>query len=102
MLLSRGASPGLDLKSPLFIAVGECRADLAEPLLDAGADPNVASVRTGRTPLHEAAEGGQARLVRMLLRFRADAAAADAEGKRPIDLARENGKEDIVEILQHA
>ena len=68
-------------------------------LLERGASV-VARQDDGRTPLHLAAErNSRTTVVGLLLQKGADPGALDALGKRPIDYARENDKERIVELL---
>jgi tetratricopeptide (TPR) repeat protein len=67
-------------------------------LLDAGADPSAAA-EGGVTPLHAAAETGDAAVVAALLAGGADPAVADGEGARPLEAAAQGGFEGAVGAL---
>ncbi|XP_034043987.1 cyclin-dependent kinase 4 inhibitor B [Thalassophryne amazonica] len=69
-------------------------------LLESGADPNVADRSTGTTPLHDAARTGFVDTVRLLVQFGADPQATDNHHHRPVDLAREHGRVEVVDFLQ--
>jgi uncharacterized protein len=90
---------------PLHSAVAQSNPDtafaLAHDLLAAGASPNVGQ-QGDNTPLHEAAFRGHEELVRLLLEYGADPTVPNAEGKRPVDLAREAGKHDVLTLLNTA
>lgn len=73
---------------------------VAQVLLKHGADPNVVDKSTGTTPLHDAARTGFLDTVRLLVLFQADPQARDNNNCRPIDLARDNGHEDVVAFLE--
>lgn len=73
---------------------------VATVLLKHGADPNVADRSTGATPLHDAARTGFVETVRLLAEYRADPQARDNTNCRPIDLARANGRKDVVTFLE--
>ncbi|MBN3306150.1 CDN2D inhibitor, partial [Amia calva] len=72
---------------------------VAKLLLSYGADPNVAD-GTGATPLHDAARGGFLDTVETLVQHDANVHARDTSGRRAIDLALENGHEDVVAFLE--
>jgi len=87
-------------ETPLHEAVGSDNAEITKVLLDAGADPN-AKNRGGRAPLYEAARFGRPSVIPLLL-----AAGADpnmkSDGTTPIAAAREEGKKDIMAMLESA
>ena len=58
-------------------------------LIDAGADVHARDER-GETPLHDAAQSGEAEGVEMLLDAGADAKARNYDGVFPVDLAKSN------------
>jgi cytohesin len=64
-------------------------------------DPSVVNIFEGRgTPLHESARAGNARFVEALLRAGADPSIRDADGKTPLDYAREVKCDAAMDILQ--
>lgn len=73
-------------------------AETIRLLLEQGADPNKAE-NGGNTPLMAAARYGSAQIVQDLLHGGADRSIENKQGKRACDIARKNGKEDIVRIL---
>ncbi|MBK8976150.1 MAG: ankyrin repeat domain-containing protein [Planctomycetes bacterium] len=86
------------LVRPLHSAIAAGSFRVARQLLDAGADPN-ASQRGGWTPLHGAAKRGDLELVDLLVKRGADVATTAEDGRRAIDLAREQGHAHVVEHL---
>ncbi|AFA40162.1 Ankyrin repeat protein [Pyrobaculum oguniense TE7] len=77
---------GIDVpyETPLHTASRFCRPEIAELLLQYGADPN-ARDRDGFTPLHIATIHKCASVVELLLRHGADPHAVDGNNKRPYD-----------------
>jgi ankyrin repeat protein len=67
-------------------------------LLDRGASPNIPDAR-GWTAVHQAASRGNERMMQALLKAGADLAIKDAEGRRPVDVARAMKKPRIVQLL---
>jgi ankyrin repeat protein len=64
-------------------------------------DPTLAQVMDGSTsPLHEAARGGHAEIVKMLLDAGADAAVRDGSGKTPYEISLERGQAVVAELLK--
>lgn len=53
-----------------------------------------------RTPLHMVAAQGDIKIVQLLLKANADVEARDKFGKTPLDVAREQGYEEIVQLLE--
>lgn len=103
LLLDRGAAPDgacgcMAAESALWAATLLDRADLADLLLDAGADPNRAA-RAGNTPLHLAAMRGYDDLAHLLVRFGADPHRRDNEGRRPADWASAKGFMQLAVVL---
>ncbi|CAO2182464.1 unnamed protein product [Urochloa humidicola] len=56
--------------------------------------------REGRTVLHAAAAAGEAEAVAVLVDMGADTAVADARGRKPVDVAREKGYQEVVDVLE--
>jgi hypothetical protein len=97
-----------------------CRADVAEVLLLAGADPNAADpgphphrhpagrlphgAMTGPrlTPAHDVARQGYLDTLRCLVRHGADVTLRDAAGNTPAHLAAKHGHYHVVRYLSHA
>ena len=73
----------------LFEAIAAGLLPAVKDLLDR--EPALLKVRDagGDAPIHAAARSGGAALVQFLLTRGADPAARDAEGKRPLDIARD-------------
>ena len=106
LLLERGADPASVSRhefvkvTPLHSAVArEGAEDLrtVQVLLDHGA-PVDARVEGGAAPLHSAAFNGNLAIVEALLARGADPHAAKDDGKTPLDLAREQQHEDVLEL----
>lgn len=105
-LLEAGADPRPASKSggftPLHSAVatdaGGADIEIVRMLLQKGADPNAKS-QSGGTPLHTAAFVGHRAILDLLLAHRADPSIANKEGKRPADIARERGNDDVARAL---
>ena len=75
-------------------------ASALQALLSAGASPNLASY-DGEFPLHLAATHGELEMVRLLTEAGAHTDALHAQtGKTALDVARENGRGDIVQFLR--
>ena len=73
---------------------------MVRALLRAGANPNLAHEDDGRTPLLAAVEGGQRRIVKLLLNAGADPNRADEDGQTALDIARRGGQGEIVQLLE--
>ncbi|CAO2171930.1 unnamed protein product [Urochloa humidicola] len=65
-----------------------------------GPEALAARDREGRTVLHAAAAAGEAEAVAVLVDMGADTAAADARGRTPMDVAREKGYQEVVDVLE--
>ena len=101
-LLSRGADVNVRSRlgsTALLAAATYGRDDLARALLDHGAALDVAD-EEGRTPLIDAAMRGNLPLVRLLLERGADRKHSDAHGKTALTYAREEGYQEIAELVQ--
>lgn len=83
----------------LDAAVAASHRDLAELLLDSGANVNPRSTG-GFTPLHKAAFGGNVELSRLLLDRGADVEAETDDGRTPLDIAVERNHKEVANILR--
>ena len=72
---------------------------LVKALIDGGADVN-AKGYNGLTPLHEAVFADSLGGVRLLIDNGADINAEDEDGRTPLQMARKQGKSDIVALLE--
>jgi ankyrin repeat protein len=72
-----------------------------ELLLAAGAEIDAVN-NTGFSPLHHAAEAGSPDAARALIARGADPGLTNFAGRAPIQTARGNGHEELVEILREA
>ncbi len=102
LLLQQGAdvngSQG-DGMTALHWAASSGDPALAAALLTSGALPD-AGTRIGRhTPLHIAAKGGHAEVVRLLVAAKADLSAATTTGARPLHFAAASGSPETVSLL---
>jgi len=80
------------------------QAQIVELLIQSGADVNALEIN-GRTPLHDAANGGHLDVIDVLVRNGADLEAKDNEGMTPLmwgKISRSGRSEQVVEkFLQH-
>ena len=82
-------------ESPLMIASLKGQLDIARELIDKGADVN----KTGWTPLHYAATGGNAEIISLLLDHYAYIDAASPNGTTPLMMAAYYGTPQAVKLL---
>lgn len=101
LLLDKGAYPraGTGGDAVLHIAVYTKRFDIAQLLLDKGADINVKNP-LGLTPLHYAVYHATPKEVELLIKRGADVNARDNEGKTPLALAKGYDRDEVVKLLR--
>jgi ankyrin repeat protein len=102
-LLAAGADPNRRSRNdiavmPIHSAVAGRHGDVTSVLLDAGADPNVRQ-QHGWTPLHGAAQNGDAATVEQLIAAGADPTAVHDGGTSAAELARRAGHPDLAQRL---
>lgn len=85
-------------ESPLLLAVRRSNLTIAEILLAAGADADIADSH-GVLPIHIAADEGNVFIGKALIAAGADISQKTAEGQTPLILAALNGKNDFTEML---
>lgn len=86
--------------SPLGLAAFFGQAEAAHLLLEAGADPNLASHNAMRvSPLHSAVAAQQLAISEDLLRHGADVNARQADDFTPLHEAAQNGQLAMIELL---
>jgi ankyrin repeat protein len=86
--------------SAIALAAHFGRLEIAQILLDRGADPNSVSRNlNANTPLHAAVVGNQREAVVLLVQHGANVNATDSGGWTPLGLAAHNGRGPIIEIL---
>ena len=86
---------------PLLSAAGTGCIDVAQLLLERGADVN-AKDHDGWTPLIKAAQAGHTEMVQLLMDHGADPTIADNDGRTAWMLAAVGGHNDIAEIFKKA
>mmetsp|Transcript_66184 Transcript_66184/g.147085 ORF Transcript_66184/g.147085 Transcript_66184/m.147085 type:complete len:648 (+) Transcript_66184:31-1974(+) len=106
VLLEAGCSSQVnepDVETPLLVALNRGCSEVAELLLakDKSVTPTTinATLPSGKSALHLAAERGDARLLGLLLRARANADATTSSGRSALHLAVEHGHELAVHAL---
>ncbi|MFA5938230.1 MAG: ankyrin repeat domain-containing protein [Sinimarinibacterium sp.] len=87
--------------TPLMIAAWRYETEIAERLIDAGADVN-AKAASGVTPLYLASQRGSTEVVAVLLRAGADANVEGPGGRTALGIARTDHRDDIIGMLEAA
>ena len=91
----------VDGYTPLHWAASEGHTEIAQALLDNGADIE-ARGSSGYTPLHWAAQNGQTEIAQALITARADVNARDRSGVTPLHWAAQKGHTEIAALLHNA
>ncbi|KAF8716894.1 hypothetical protein HU200_025995 [Digitaria exilis] len=92
------AAPG-DAERWATLHAAAARGDCGE-VRRLGPEALAARDREGRTVLHAAAAAGEVEAVAVLVDMGADTSAADARGRTPMDVAREKGYQEVVDVLE--
>ncbi|CAN9513791.1 unnamed protein product [Ophioblennius macclurei] len=85
--------------SPLHLAVLQGRKDLAQMLLDAGADINAMDVKSGQSPLMHAVESNNVDMVHFLIENGCDVNSQSYSGNTALHSACGRGQVDTVRLL---
>jgi len=104
LLLDHGANPN-HLDSWMGANAGHKagfwgRTDVMRLLVKHGLDLNARGLYNGYTPLHDAVSGNHLETARVLIEAEAKTNIQGHDGKTPLDIAKENGNQDIVRLLQ--
>lgn len=83
----------------LFKGEREDKERLIRLLCQKGVDPNRGRSYSLQTPLHVAAQKGDADTVKLLLELGANKAALDRDGKTPLELAQVKGYQAVIQAL---
>ncbi len=87
--------------TPLHHAAAKDSVEVAQALLDGGADPAALS-EGGGTPLHEAAASGGAAMVQLLLRHGVDPSVVSKTGDTAPAIAERNRNQAALEAFKRA
>jgi ankyrin repeat protein len=94
--------PNADGERCLHIAVRHNNIEMARKLLDNGANPNLPDRKSGRTPLHEAANLGHTEMVKYLIsRDEVDINETTYNDETALEIAHMRGRTEIVTLLKH-
>jgi uncharacterized protein len=88
--------------TPLHIAAFAHNAEAARRLLESGADPNVVATASFArvTPLGTCAFTGATVVAKVLLDHGADPSIAEDDRSTPLEVARHNGYDELVDLLE--
>ncbi|XP_037532088.1 B-cell lymphoma 3 protein homolog [Nematolebias whitei] len=85
--------------TPLHLAVLQGHQNLAEKLLDAGADINAMDIKSGQSPLMHAVESNNPDMVHFLIENRCDVNSQSYSGNTALHIACGRGQVDTVRLL---
>lgn len=85
-------------ETPLHLAVRSEQWDVARTLVIAGADPNLQNA-SGTVPLLKVVFKDQLELAELLLKHGADPEIENDGGLSPLDIAKQAGKDDVIDVL---
>lgn len=103
LLLEQGAaihSMRQDGVTPIFIAIQAGHRDVVALLLENGTDVNTRAGIGEVTLLHVGAYRGDHAMVALLLQHGADKNARMSSGERPVDLARQQGHQTLIPLIE--
>jgi ankyrin len=86
--------------TPLFLAAQEGRRDMVALFLEKGAEVNTQARVGAVTLLHLGAYRGDQDMVALLLKYGADKNVRLSSGERPVDLARQQGHQSLIPLLE--
>ncbi|KAL8144992.1 protein VAPYRIN-LIKE-like [Apium graveolens] len=88
-------------RTPLYLAANEGYEECVTVLVRAGANVDARTI-DGRTALYKALTNGNRRMMELLIHAGADPTItpADRGGRSPLELARERGQKEVVELLE--
>ncbi|MDR3200076.1 MAG: ankyrin repeat domain-containing protein [Spirochaetales bacterium] len=94
----RDSYGGTALHGAMFIK----NAEIVKLLIQHGYDVNAIGPRNGYTPLHDAIWANYPEGAKLLIVAGADAAIKNHDGLTPLELARKDGKKELIGILEQA
>jgi ankyrin repeat protein len=92
----RDSYGGTALHGAMFIK----KPEIVKLLIQRGYDVNAVGPRNGYTPLHDAVWANYPEGAKLLLAAGADATIKNKDGLTPLELARKDGKKELIAILE--
>lgn len=93
--------PNADGERCLHVAVKHDNIEMARALIENGADPNLPDRRSGRTPLHVAANLGRVEITKFLITVEnIDVDQRTYNGESAIEIAHMHGQPEVLALLQ--
>lgn len=96
------SSDAMIAQMPLWEAAGRGKLDVARRKLEQGANVNETDTFFSETPLHRAAKNGDAAMVQLLLKYRADVTLVTNYAETPLHFAIQGRSPEVVKLLLHA